>query len=371
MDAFFLTEAKQKRSQGSPCVMLDIGGNVGDYSIALRQFSKKHGLPSCEVFAFEPVPMTFEKLKLSAQKNNFRAYNLGVSNKEGSFNITFREFGDEGATFKKSAATSLSKHTDAVMQKSVRVTTVDAQLRSAFAHSKTLEKVPLQKVYVPVLKIDVESLESKVFDGMQETLKAGQVQVIQWERHYIYKLQTTLAREVSRVASFGYVVYIVGTAKSSQSPITAQRTTRGSTDMNRLVLLRLDGKYFAQSIADVQCRVGVTINLIAVRTGHPFNAWAEQNALICRASQGNCDCDIYQEVDCTRARREGIGADGKPYNVRYPQFNRKWTKCLGESSSSNFLDDARPPPTDPLGETLGDASLAALGLSDRLARPGN
>eukprot|EP00976_Prorocentrum_cordatum_P079093 1183404-Prorocentrum_minimum.AAC.3 len=34
---------------------------------------------------------------------------------------------------------------------------------------------------------------------------------------------------------------------------------------------------------------------------------------------------------------------------------------------TDFLDDARPPPTDP----LGDASLAALGLSDRLARPGN
>eukprot|EP00976_Prorocentrum_cordatum_P064167 1177389-Prorocentrum_minimum.AAC.1 len=31
-----------------------------------------------------------------------------------------------------------------------------------------------------------------------------------------------------------------------------------------------------------------------------------------------------------------------------------------------FLDDARPPPTDPLG-----GALAALGLSDRLARPGN
>eukprot|EP00976_Prorocentrum_cordatum_P001351 27095-Prorocentrum_minimum.AAC.1 len=29
----------------------------------------------------------------------------------------------------------------------------------------------------------------------------------------------------------------------------------------------------------------------------------------------------------------------------------------------SFLDDARPPPTDP--------RLAALGLSDRLARPGN
>eukprot|EP00959_Pyramimonas_sp_CCMP1952_P019162 405101-Pyramimonas_sp.AAC.1 len=51
---------------------------------------------------------------------------------------------------------------------------------------------------------------------------------------------------------------------------------------------------------------------------------------------------------------------------------RSW--CLGlltiRLKSGIFLDDARPPPTDP----LGDASrrpLAALGLSDRLARPGN
>ena len=43
------------------------------------------------------------------------------------------------------------------------------------------------------------------------------------------------------------------------------------------------------------------------------------------------------------------------------------TVCDFVFPACNFLDDARPPPTDP----LGDASLAALGLSDRLARPGN
>eukprot|EP00976_Prorocentrum_cordatum_P059392 1175473-Prorocentrum_minimum.AAC.3 len=39
-----------------------------------------------------------------------------------------------------------------------------------------------------------------------------------------------------------------------------------------------------------------------------------------------------------------------------------------------FLDDARPPPTDPLVDASRRRSacpIAALGLSDRLARPGN
>eukprot|EP00976_Prorocentrum_cordatum_P083211 1185142-Prorocentrum_minimum.AAC.3 len=52
-------------------------------------------------------------------------------------------------------------------------------------------------------------------------------------------------------------------------------------------------------------------------------------------------------------------------NVSHTSWRMEITKrqMSNVKSQMHFLDDARPPPTDP----LGDAPLAALGSSDRLA----
>lgn len=41
-------------------VVLDIGANIGEYSIALAS-----ALPACRCYAFEPNPITFERLTLN------------------------------------------------------------------------------------------------------------------------------------------------------------------------------------------------------------------------------------------------------------------------------------------------------------------
>mmetsp|Transcript_13982 Transcript_13982/g.29877 ORF Transcript_13982/g.29877 Transcript_13982/m.29877 type:complete len:402 (-) Transcript_13982:973-2178(-) len=319
MNAFLALESQKLRPSGVSCVMLDVGGNVGEYAISLKHYADRHNLHACAVFSYEPVPTTFDKLRVVGTEHNFTAFNKGVSDKEGFFNITFRETGDEGATFAESAAKNLANF-DGVRQAKVSVTTVDSQLRLNFPKAAGR----LEQVYVPILKIDVESLESKVFAGMPETLRAGQVQVIQWERHYIYALEKTLAEEVEYVAAFGYVVYILGVARATESPYQQRKS--------RLLLIRIDGSFFTDTIANVQCRKGVTINLVAVRIGHPFNRWASENASICRNKQRNrgiCKCDEYDGVDCKRAKRRGVGGNGRPYKARYPQFNVNWKKCLG------------------------------------------
>eukprot|EP00976_Prorocentrum_cordatum_P018439 373309-Prorocentrum_minimum.AAC.4 len=82
---------------------------------------------------------------------------------------------------------------------------------------------------------------------------------------------------------------------------------------------------------------------------------------------------LYQGQARTHQHQPGSTRIFWGLQVANQSGDRDW-KGFPAAMGSSFLDDARPPPTDP----LGDASrlpttdpLAALGLSDRLARPGN
>jgi FkbM family methyltransferase len=57
----------------------DIGANIGWYSIGIAK-----SFDRINVFAFEPIPLTFEKLKVNIRSNkvNVNAYNFGFSNQE-------------------------------------------------------------------------------------------------------------------------------------------------------------------------------------------------------------------------------------------------------------------------------------------------
>lgn len=59
-------------------VVLDIGANIGEYSIALAS-----ALPACRCYAFEPNPITFERLTLNTNaKSNILPLNYGAGSKK-------------------------------------------------------------------------------------------------------------------------------------------------------------------------------------------------------------------------------------------------------------------------------------------------
>jgi len=125
-------------------IVSDIGAYVGDTAL---WFSKAVG-PQGKVYAFEPEPSNFAKLKANLERNkvtNVIPLQLALSENEGEMRV--------------SSGAGSSVITQAGTGKSVKVTTIDK-----FVEANTLPRVDF-------IKMDVEGYESKVLKGAQETIK--------------------------------------------------------------------------------------------------------------------------------------------------------------------------------------------------------
>jgi len=126
-------------------IVFDIGAYVGDTAL---WFSKAVG-PQGKVYAFEPEPGNFEKLKANLERNNVTnviPLQLAVSETEGEMQV--------------SSAAGSSVITQAGTGLSVKVTTIDK-----FMEANKLPRVDF-------IKMDVEGHELKVLEGAHETIQA-------------------------------------------------------------------------------------------------------------------------------------------------------------------------------------------------------
>jgi len=125
-------------------IVFDIGAYVGDTAL---WFSKAVG-PQGKVYAFEPEPHNFAKLKANLERNNVTnvvPLQLALSENEGEMQVAS---GGISSTITQ-AGTGIS----------VKVTTIDN-----FVEANTLPRVDF-------MKMDVEGHELKVLTGARETIK--------------------------------------------------------------------------------------------------------------------------------------------------------------------------------------------------------
>jgi FkbM family methyltransferase len=134
-------------------VVIDIGANTGLYSLVTKTLN-----PSSKVFAFEPLPKVIEYLNYNNQINN---YNIQVIPKAVSnFNGKAKVFLIEGHDFCTSVTVNKSLLAETTPQKELEIeciTLVD------FIGKNSIEKIDL-------MKIDVETHEPEVLEGMGEYL---------------------------------------------------------------------------------------------------------------------------------------------------------------------------------------------------------
>ena len=126
-------------------IVFDIGAYVGDTAL---WFSKAVG-PQGKVYAFEPEPRNFEKLKANLERNNVTnviPLQLAVSETKGEMQVA------------SGAGSSVITQDDTGT--SVKVTTIDK-----FVEANKLPRVDF-------IKMDVEGHELKVLKGAHETIQA-------------------------------------------------------------------------------------------------------------------------------------------------------------------------------------------------------
>ncbi len=135
---------------GSDSVIFDIGANYGWYSLI---FSKI--FPNARIFAFEPIPATFNYLEKNISLNNcdrIKALNYGLSNESGNINFYFYPELSGNASI-----TNVSGRED--------VQIIPCSV-------KRLDEFVLENnVYPDFIKCDVEGAEFLVFQGGYETIK--------------------------------------------------------------------------------------------------------------------------------------------------------------------------------------------------------
>lgn len=132
-------------------VFLDVGGNIGVYSILLRDYFSK-------VFAFEPNPVTYEVLKANlalAGAGNTTAINKALSDTEGEVPIFVPRNGNLGW-----ATLDETHHEIPVNRTDIACTTMDA-----FVAANDIDAGKIR-----LIKIDVEGHETSVIRGGEKTL---------------------------------------------------------------------------------------------------------------------------------------------------------------------------------------------------------
>ena len=152
-------------------VVFDIGANDGGYSKTLRYFFKKS-----TIYAFEPHPESFERLKKSVTGNKTKIYRLGLGSKAKMGKIW--DFSND-AQLKHTQPTSTlaSTHKEVIEnyhgQKShyfdIRIITLDS-----FIQENKIKKIDF-------LKIDTEGSEFDILLGAKKSLESGKISFIQFE----------------------------------------------------------------------------------------------------------------------------------------------------------------------------------------------
>lgn len=145
--------------------VIDVGANFGVYTLRLSKLVGPHG----KVWAFEPIPMVFEQLKIrTASLKNVEVFNQALSDtdrRELNLNIPILFCGAP-----EPALASIEDLPPPVERIKIEVTNLDSHLAQITA--------------LDFIKVDVEGHESKFLEGSKNTILRFRP-IIQFEENAI------------------------------------------------------------------------------------------------------------------------------------------------------------------------------------------
>ena len=166
-------------------IVLDIGANIGIHSVYLSRFAEK-------VYAFEPVPDTFERLKENIALNkadNITALCTAVG--EQNATATMQLFDKANSSWNSFYKPNTSE-AKPVSTAEVPVITLDS-----FAEKEKIHEIGF-------IKIDVEGYELSVLKGAQQLLAQKRIKVLSFEITEMHGKDTEGIFKLLR--SYGYTI---------------------------------------------------------------------------------------------------------------------------------------------------------------------
>jgi len=163
-------------------VILDVGANIGDYSIFIRE----NGVIA-PIFAFEPHPETYQQLISNTKNLNLTQFNLGLG--EATFETVIFDYkknnGSQHASIYKEVIEDI--HKSEAIETKISITTLDT----------IVEKYNIEQI--SLLKIDTEGNELSVIKGASKTIAASKINYIQLEFNEMNIISHTFLRDFIRL----------------------------------------------------------------------------------------------------------------------------------------------------------------------------
>jgi FkbM family methyltransferase len=172
-----------KGSTEGKLVCFDVGANVGDWSAALLENCRAFEFHGLDLYAFEPVPLTYDALKRRLGNiESVHCEQLAISSSNGTGLMYVSE---------KLAGTN-SFHRERSDDRSGEVT-VETTTAAQFCFSRGIDVVHL-------FKSDAEGHDANVVSGALPLLKAGKIAVLQFEYNHRWVFARHYLKDVFDVA---------------------------------------------------------------------------------------------------------------------------------------------------------------------------
>ena len=173
--------------------IIDVGANNGQFARAITET-----FPHAQILCFEPLPSTYDELKLWADRQNGRVtvFNLAIGERDGMVDMFYHE--DHSPSSSVLASTEI---TERIYPLTKRQEQIPVTLTSL---DKALDGAGISIKDDILVKLDVQGYEDRVIRGGQATLRKARACIVEVSLDHLYAGQADFKNIVSQLYDLGF-----------------------------------------------------------------------------------------------------------------------------------------------------------------------